>query len=163
MYSCTVLASPRYPGSLSRCTPVVPSTNGGPTWPAAPGIPGMMWQTGQPGLVNISTSGSSPVTSGIFSGVRALVTVSSVRGREGGGSRNAQTTVTKTTLTVTRMATRSCGRVRNLRCTGGGVTEPESILNGYPVLRRRSSSLYELQELFEPTGFDLSVRCQFVD
>src|SRR5689334_8055921 len=115
-----------------------------------------MWHTGHPDLVNISTSDSSPVTNGIFSGVRAPVAASSVPGRDEGGSRNAQTTVTKTTLTVTRMATRSCGRVRDFCCTEGGVTEPESKFNGYPLLRRDSPSLHKLQEPFKPVCFNLS-------
>ena len=71
--------------------PVVPSIKGGPTWPFAPGMPGITWQTAQPACVNRSINGSSPVANGTLSGVtdssRALFGV--IRGE---GARRAQIT-----------------------------------------------------------------------
>src|SRR5574337_650474 len=110
MYSCTDLACPRYPGSLSRCEPVVPNTNGGPTCPFAPGIPGMMWHTGQPDRVKMSMRGSSPVTSGIVSRFSAAPTDGSSFGREAGRSRTAQTTDNSTRAIAVRTTSRSGDR-----------------------------------------------------
>ena len=42
IYSRTVLALPRYDGSASRYSPVLPKTSNGPTWPFAPGTPGIV-------------------------------------------------------------------------------------------------------------------------
>ena len=149
----------------------------------------MMWHSGQPGLVNTSTSGSSPVTNGIFSSVRAPTAVSSVMGREAGGSRSAHTTDSKTAPTA--IATMTCCRdpVEPCCCAGECSGGPEAGFNGllvdrliktfrsqtrndlydFPpraVLRAYSNThlaLNQFHELIEPTGFVLTVRCQLVD
>ena len=133
MYSWTVLACPRYRGSLSRCLPVVPRSKGGPTCPFAPGTPGMTWQTGQPGLVSISISGSSPVTKGIFSGESGATTGPFELSCDTGGDRSAHTMDAMTNPTAATTTAWCRGPVGDPCDDGGDGTESNCIGESYHI------------------------------